>query len=405
MNYLRFILATLVFFFVENDVLADNYTINVGETQKIYCTASAPGNGWITHAFFELENADDANYLALNSYSSDCYASIKGLRAKSLVKIRVTYAYSYQGTYDKKVHVGSAIYYDYVTIKETNAATAIAFNPSSADIHIGETVKLKIEMTPSNASTSFEWGVVESLSSRPSTYEITSTGNVISVTAKKATSVYLLAQTSNGHTAVAVVKATKNGPSEAVVPTGIKLSTTDLKLKAGNKVQLDYTLTPENASTTMSWKSSDESVATVNAKGEITGVNTGTATITASTSNNIHAICLVHVRPMPTSVALPESIVLTKGYSRTLHPTLTPAGTETTFSWTSSNKTVVAVSSHGILTAKKIGESTITVTCQEGHKAQCKVSVVEAPTGQDATTIRHHIETIKDLLNKTIDNN
>lgn len=58
------------------------------------------------------------------------------------------------------------------------------------------------------------------------------------------------------------------------------LSETEKNLLVGNSVQIDYQITPEELENkTVSWKSSDEEVATVSKEGIITGLKEGTVTI------------------------------------------------------------------------------------------------------------------------------
>lgn len=68
--------------------------------------------------------------------------------------------------------------------------------------------------------------------------------------------------------------------TELVDATGISVD--DTQVNAGEKVTLKPVMTPANASTTVTWSSSDPSVATVDADGVVTGVSKGTATITAT---------------------------------------------------------------------------------------------------------------------------
>ena len=66
--------------------------------------------------------------------------------------------------------------------------------------------------------------------------------------------------------------------------TGVRINTDKLVVKEGEEKTLQVTLSPENASNkTLVWVSSDESVATVDLNGKITGVNKGTTTITVTT--------------------------------------------------------------------------------------------------------------------------
>lgn len=74
-------------------------------------------------------------------------------------------------------------------------------------------------------------------------------------------------------------------PNGFVVPTKFTLNPTQATLtSAGSTMQLTATVAPENATNkNVTWKSSDTSVATVDANGLVTAVANGTATITATT--------------------------------------------------------------------------------------------------------------------------
>lgn len=80
-----------------------------------------------------------------------------------------------------------------------------------------------------------------------------------------------------------------------VAATAIALDKTTAEIEIGDNVQLTATLTPANASSKITWTSSDETVATV-ADGKVVGVKAGTATITAKVSDSIKAECAVTVK-------------------------------------------------------------------------------------------------------------
>lgn len=85
---------------------------------------------------------------------------------------------------------------------------------------------------------------------------------------------------------------------EGETPTyGITLNTTTLDLKVDGTQQLSATVTlPEGQDQTVTWTSSDDSIATVSDSGLVTGVASGSATITASVQNNTYsATCAVTV--------------------------------------------------------------------------------------------------------------
>lgn len=59
--------------------------------------------------------------------------------------------------------------------------------------------------------------------------------------------------------------------------------------------KITATVTPAEATQVVTWSSSDETKATVDASGTITGVGAGTCTVTAKTVNNLTADVAVTV--------------------------------------------------------------------------------------------------------------
>ena len=92
-------------------------------------------------------------------------------------------------------------------------------------------------------------------------------------------------------------------------PTGISLNKTSLSLYKGESYNLKATVTPDDATDkTVTWKSSNTSVATVS-NGKVIAKSTGTTTITAKTSNGKIATCKITVTEPVIEV---ESISLNK---------------------------------------------------------------------------------------------
>lgn len=76
----------------------------------------------------------------------------------------------------------------------------------------------------------------------------------------------------------------------AAVPTEITLDKNTASIVVGATDQLTATVTPEEAENkTVTWTSSNQEIATVDANGKVTAVAAGTATITAKTFNNLSA--------------------------------------------------------------------------------------------------------------------
>ncbi|MGN1154563.1 MAG: Ig domain-containing protein, partial [Agathobacter sp.] len=133
-------------------------------------------------------------------------------------------------------------------------------------------------------------------------------------------------------------------------------------------------------SKTVTWKSSNTSVATVS-NGKITAVAPGTATITATCGSKT-ATCAVTVKQPLSKITLNEtSLTMSVGTSETLTVTYNPSNTtdSKTVTWKSSNTSVATVS-NGKITAIAPGTATITATC--GNKtATCTVTVKQPLSG------------------------
>ena len=81
--------------------------------------------------------------------------------------------------------------------------------------------------------------------------------------------------------------------------TSVTLDKTSADLKLGETATFNATILPSNATTkTLTWTSSDKSVATVS-KGVVTAIGEGTATITAKSNNGITATATVKVTMAP----------------------------------------------------------------------------------------------------------
>lgn len=89
-----------------------------------------------------------------------------------------------------------------------------------------------------------------------------------------------------------------NGGDKIVHVTGISLDRNSATIKEGEYITLVATVTPSNADNkSVSWSSSSDAVATVDASGKVTGVKAGSATITATTEDGGKtATCAVTVQ-------------------------------------------------------------------------------------------------------------
>lgn len=352
-----FLLATMLSLSIQ----AKTYYVKEGESITLQCTATAP-QGNITHAVFELADPSDAQYLALTGYSTSAQtATFMGVKAKASIKVNVTYYYSFKGTYSNTMQVGHGSYTDYVTVQAGAKATDIKINPSSIKMKVGETVTAKVELVPSNASSTYNVGYISTISSPPGYFKWSFENGVFTITAKKAGKLYLVAQLSEKVVGTCIVTATTDG-DDATAPTGLELSATNTSIEVGETEQINYKLLPLGSSTVVSWSSSDENIATVNSQGVVTAKSEGNVTITATTANGIEKSIDFTITPKVQNVSLPSKVDTTLGFAYQLEAKVTPANAKANNCvWSSSNKDIATVSSTGKVVGKKEGEVEITV--------------------------------------------
>jgi len=78
---------------------------------------------------------------------------------------------------------------------------------------------------------------------------------------------------------------------------------------------------------------------------------------------------------IPTKISLPVSQTVNVGSTLQLTPTIEPATAEATLTWTTDDATIAKVTSTGMVFGSKEGTAIITVTTDNGLKAECFVMV------------------------------
>ena len=170
-----------------------------------------------------------------------------------------------------------------------------------------------------------------------------------------------------------------------ILAEGITLNNTEVAVNKGDAYTLKATVKPDNTTDkTVTWKSLQPSVATVDDKGHVTAVNKGTATIKASTANGKTAVCTVHVKIPAKAIAL-EAQDMHMGQTQTLTPQITPADSTCTLSWSSSDNSVATVNNKGVVTAVAPGQTRIRVGTNDGPYASCLINV-DAPANSVTVT-------------------
>jgi len=155
----------------------------------------------------------------------------------------------------------------------------------------------------------------------------------------------------------------------------------EVSLNAGDTYIFQPVVTDRNAQTTLTWRSEDASIASVDASGKVTAVKPGTTTITCTAHNGVSAKCKVSVKYAPaTGVSLNAATKqMYAGSTFQLKATVAPAnGASQEVQWSSDNPEVASVDEGGMVTAVGTGTCQITATTKDGSdlSASCQVSVI-----------------------------
>ncbi len=153
--------------------------------------------------------------------------------------------------------------------------------------------------------------------------------------------------------------------------------------RPGETAQLTAAVYPENADLKdVSFKSSDENVASVDENGRVTAKNSGTAAITVKTlEGGYTAECYVVVSYQLTDISFAvNKMELKPGESKSVSVVFEPAFITTpSVEWYTTNSRVATVDEHGLVTAAAAGKADIKCRSTDGTNivAVCNVSVTD----------------------------
>ena len=190
-----------------------------------------------------------------------------------------------------------------VKIREIDV-TNIKLNKNSTELQVGKEEKLLATIEPTNTTN-------KAVTWTTSNEKIAIVDKEGKVTAKAEGEATITAKTVNGKTANCIVKVKPN----EIYATSIKLDKNSLELEKEKEEKLTATIEPANTTNkTVTWTSSDETIAVVDKEGKVTAKSVGEVIITAKTSNDKIAKCTIKVSDLSPIIKTESG----NGYSKTV---------------------------------------------------------------------------------------
>lgn len=209
---------------------------------------------------------------------------------------------------------------------------------------------------------------------------------------------------------------TTTGPTEVKV-SSIKLNDTSKTLYNGKSTTLKATVFPTNATNkSLTWKSSNTKVATVDKNGKVKALKVGNAIITATSTDgsNVSAQCKIKVVQRVTKITLNKSIInlSKKGKTAKLKATVHPNNAyDKSVNWTSNNKKVAKVDKNGKIKATtNKGTTYVNAIAKDGSKIRTRILVVvgekvkKITLNKSSITLNRGAKNITYQLKKSIKN-
>ena len=255
-----------------------------------------------------------------------------------------------------------------VTITVKQPVTGVTLNKTTLDLEKDQTEKLVATVLPANADGD------KTVTWKSSNNEVATVSQDGTVTAVGKGSCNITATTQNGKTATC--KVTVGVPLKSI---SFKDDVTSKTMNKGEEFTLEVVYNPADtdADKTITWSSTDTSVATVE-NGKVTAIGGGETEIKATTVNGLEAICKVKVEVPLTSISIKTETSIQFGQTEKLEVTYNPVDTtaDKTIAWESADEAIAKVSTDGTIEGVGVGETTITATASNGQKVTCKVTVL-----------------------------
>ena len=265
------------------------------------------------------------------------------------------------------------------------------------------TISTSDEATPDEITTEPSSPTTESSTIESSTEPSSSTTESSTIESSTEPS----SSTTESSTIESSTEPTTTKPTDIKV-SSIKLNTKNHTMYSNQYVQLKATVLPNNAyNKSVTWKSSNSKIATVDKNGKVKALKVGNAIITATSTDgsNVSAQCKIKVVQRVTKIKLNKSIInlSKKGKTAKLKAAVLPNNAyNKSVTWKSNNTKVVTVDKNGKIKATtNKGTTYVNAIAKDGSKIRTRILVVVGKKVKKITLNKSSVTLNRGAKNRT----
>ncbi|MDF2544860.1 MAG: hypothetical protein K0S47_4578 [Herbinix sp.] len=250
--------------------------------------------------------------------------------------------------------------------------TLIELSEETLNLKIGDAKQLTANVTP------LEPGEVN-VTWKSSNSKVVSVDSKGYIRAIKEGAAVIKASLTNGEYDECLVEVN----SDYIEVSGISIDYDTATLTVGESIRLSATVSPSNATEqSITWSSSNVTLADVDSTGKVTAKAGGSVTITAAWNNKLFASCMVTIKTKTVAVSTvtlsQKNVTMEVNTSVTLNASISPAdATDKLISWQSSNTGIATVDASGKVYGVAKGTATITAKTANGKMDSAQITVKE----------------------------